>query len=128
MARYLFKLSDMEWTDWELDFLENMSDWQDELSTRQGEKLIQLRDAAALYEKVEGFSLKPLVQNCLANRLDLSGSDQDFLESKKQSGAVKFRRREAARILRCARSIGLIEAYHGRTLDPPALVEGEAQG
>jgi hypothetical protein len=126
IAQYLFKLSDIEWTDWELDFLENMSDWQHELSTRQGEKLIQLRDAAMLYEKVEGFSLKTLVHNCFASRLDLSESDQDFVERRKLSGATKFRRREAARILRCARTIGLIETYHGCTLDPPAFVVSAA--
>jgi hypothetical protein len=119
LATFLFKLKDIDWTDWELDFLENMSGRADNLTTRQGEKLVELRDASMWYEKVEGFSLSILVEKCYRNRSDLGEHDAEFFERVKATGARKFRRRDAARILRCARQLGEIEPYHGRTLDLP---------
>jgi hypothetical protein len=119
LATFLCKLKGIDWTDWELDFLENMSGWTGDFTTRQGEKLIELRDASMWYETVEGFSLRILVARCDCARLDLSENDVEFFERIKASGARKFRRRDAARILRCARQLGVIESYQGHTLSPP---------
>jgi len=119
LAMFLFKLKDIEWTDWELDFLDNMSAWTEDLTTRQGEKLVELRDASMWYETVDGFSLRILAEKCYCARLDLSEHDAEFFVRVKASGARKFRRREAARILRCARQVGEIESYQGYTLNPP---------
>jgi len=119
LATFLGKLKDIQWTDWELDFLENMSGWTEDLTTRQGEKLIELRDASTWCEAVEGFSLRILVEKCFCGRLDLGEQDAEFFERVKVSGARKFRRRDAARILRCARQLGELEPYQGWTLSPP---------
>jgi hypothetical protein len=119
LATFLFKLKDIEWTDWELDFLENMSGWTENPTTRQGEKLVELREASIWYESVEGFSLRYLADKCYCARLDLSDQDADFFERVKASGVRKFRRRDAARVLRCARQLGEIEPHQGWTLCPP---------
>ena len=58
VAQGLSKLDDVEWTDWELDFLTSMAARQQELTTRQGEKLFELCDDAVWYTAVDGFSLK----------------------------------------------------------------------
>jgi hypothetical protein len=119
LATFLFKLKDIQWTDWELDFLENVSGWTQNLTTRQGEKLVELRDASMWYEAVEGFSLRMLIEKCFCGRLDFSEQDAEYLERVKVSGTRKFRRRDAARILRCARLLGAIEPYQGWTLSLP---------
>lgn len=119
LATFLFKLKDIEWTDWEADFLENMSGSTGNPTTRQGEKLVELREAALWHETVEGFSLRLLVDTCYCARLDLSDKDADFLQRAKASGARTFRRRDAARVLRCARQLGEIEPYQGWTLSSP---------
>jgi hypothetical protein len=119
LATFLFKLKDIAWTDWELDFLENMSGWTENPSTRQGEKLVELSEASIWHETIEGFSLRVLADICYCARLDLSDQDADFFERVKASGVRKFRRRDAARVLRCARQLGEIEPHQGWTLCPP---------
>jgi hypothetical protein len=124
LAQYLLKLADIEWTDWELDFLEDRTRQEEELSTRQAEKLIELRDASVLHSKVEGFVLKILLEKCVLYGCEL-GNDYDIemMQRLKASGQTSFRRRDAARILRCAREIGELEPHQGWTLDEtPALV------
>jgi hypothetical protein len=118
LATFLLNLNDIEWTDWELDFLENISEWTGEFTTRQGEKLLELREASKWYKNVEGFSLRILVEKCYCSRLDLSEEDAQFFERIKASGLVSFRRRDAVRILRCARQLGEIERYQGWTPNP----------
>ncbi len=119
IAQYLLKLADIAWTDWEADFLEDMVRRREPLSTRQAEKLVELREASVRYDKVEGFVLAALIAKCWLNRHDL-GSEHDvaFIERLKASGATSLRRREAVRLLRCARAIGEIEPHQGWTLDP----------
>ncbi|KAB2920554.1 MAG: hypothetical protein F9K29_01575 [Hyphomicrobiaceae bacterium] len=119
LAQFLLKLADIAWTDWEADFLEDMAGRREPLSTRQAEKLVELREASVRYDKVEGFVLAALIAKCWLNRHDLA-SDHDvaFIERVKASGATSLRRREAARLLRCACAIGEIEPYQGLTLDP----------
>jgi len=120
-AQYLCKLRDIDWTEWELDFLETISGWDRELSTRQGEKLLQLREAALWYDRVDGFLLKSLIDACYVNRDELQDRDCEFIERLKLSGASKLQRRDASRVLRCARATGVIEPYHGHVLDRPLV-------
>ena len=110
-AAMLLALKDADWNDWEADFLENLSTWKTPLSTRQAEKLIELRDAGILYEKIDGFSLKTLIDKLWTNRDELT--DRDFIDQLKASGAVKLRRRQALKLLAYARQIGEIEPHQG---------------
>jgi hypothetical protein len=117
MAQVLCNLDDMEWTDWELDFLSSIGARQTDLTTRQGEKLIELRDEAVWYTAVEGFSLKALIERCHLARDELAEHDADFIARLKAAGAARLRRKDARRLLRCARTAGEIEPHHGRSLD-----------
>jgi hypothetical protein len=117
MAQVLSALDDMEWTDWELDFLASIASRRDDLTTRQGEKLAELRDESVWYTAVDGFSLKALIDRCHLCRDELADHDAAFIERLRAAGAVRLRRKNAGRLLRCARTVGEIEPHHGRSLD-----------
>ena len=58
LAKRLLELPHADWNDWEIDFLQHMARHKgpDPITTRQGEKLIELRDDAKYYSSVHGFS------------------------------------------------------------------------
>lgn len=84
----------------------------DPLSTRQSEKLVELRDDHELHTRVDGFSVTSLIEGCWLARLDLeSDSDLEFMERLKEGGRTALRRREVRRLLHCARELGVVERY-----------------
>jgi hypothetical protein len=117
LAQALVHMDDMEWTDWELDFLESIGCRRHDLTTRQGEKLAELCDEAAWYTTAEGFSLHALIERCHLCRDELGLSDAAFIARLKAANATRLRRKDARRVLRCARRIGEIEPYQGHTLN-----------
>jgi hypothetical protein len=116
-AQFLSTLGDMEWTDWELDFLASIGDRREELTTRQGEKLIELREESVWYTAVDGFSLQALIGRCALYRDELAEHDSAFIERLEATGATRLRRKDARRLLRCARTLGEIEPHQGHSLD-----------
>jgi hypothetical protein len=115
IAQTLLPITGGDWSDWELDFLDHMSSYQDFLTTRQAEKLLELRDNSVRHSKLYGFHLKTLVNKCWIARFDLdSEQDIEFIERLHLNEADTFRKADALRLLRCARSIGEIEPYSGR--------------
>jgi hypothetical protein len=125
LAQSLCELGDIEWTDWELDFLASMALRQQELTTRQGEKLIELCDDAVWYTAVDGFSLKALIDRCYLLRDELADADAAFIERLKAENATRLRRKDARRLLACARSVGEIEPHQGRSLERLSGLEAE---
>jgi hypothetical protein len=117
MAQFLSTLDDIGWTDWELDFLASIGARHEDLTTRQGEKLIELREESVWYTAVDGFCLKTLVDRCHLCRDELADHDAAFIERLKASGTARLRRKDARRLLRCARRLGEIEPHHGHSLD-----------
>jgi hypothetical protein len=118
MAQGLSTLDDMEWTDWERDFLDDIGARREDLTTRQGEKLIELRDEATWYTAVDGFSLKALIDRCHLLRDELAETDAAFIERLGASGATRLRRKDARRLVRCARTVGEIEPHQGGLTEP----------
>jgi hypothetical protein len=98
-------------TDWEHDFLESLAAHYgpEALSTRQCEKLIELRDGAEhVYTTFEGFSVATLIEGCILARLDMDYDDDiNFIEGLK--GARSIKRRQLGSLLRCCRRFGVIE-------------------
>ncbi|HEY1245467.1 MAG TPA: hypothetical protein VGF29_11640 [Hyphomicrobiaceae bacterium] len=121
LAQALVHMEDMTWTDWELDFLDSIGCRRHDLTTRQGEKLAELCDEAVWYTTVEGFSLRALIERCYLCRDELGLSEAAFIARLKAADATRLRRKDARRVLQCARRIGEIEAYQGRSLDGPSL-------
>lgn len=126
VAQGLCKLDDMAWSDWELDFLHGMASRRHDLTTRQGEKLIELRDDAVWYTAVDGFCLKTLIDRCHLLGDELADHDAQLIERLKAEGATRLRRKDARRLLHCARNLGEIEPHHGRCLDRLAEASLEA--
>ena len=115
LARYLLKLEQVQWTDWEADFLDTIAAIEIELSTRQAEKLVELRDNTVLYKTIDGsLSIKILIENCFLYRDELTSEhDQDFLVRLKTAGVRELRKPEAMRLMRCARALNEIGPHQG---------------
>jgi hypothetical protein len=111
LAKSLLPLADADWSEWEIGFLEAMCVGSEPLSTRQGEKLVELRDDAKSSSKFDGFSVGRLVQSCWTGRLDLLEDDEAFIVGLKAQGTTKLKRRALMRLLRCARELGLLTGY-----------------
>jgi hypothetical protein len=110
LAKRLLKLPDHDWTEWEVDFLEDRSRQNDEINTRQAEKLLELRDEAEYFSKAEGFSVASLVESCWLARDDLQReSDRAFIESLK--GRTALKRRQLRKLFACSRELNIIEDY-----------------
>ena len=84
------------------DFLENISRYRsDELTTRQGEVLLELRDEAKVYFKIgDGLSVEILIEKFYHARTDLSRDrDIQFIEALRTSGRRFIRGIELGRFL-----------------------------
>ncbi|MGE3917505.1 MAG: hypothetical protein AB7F78_17570 [Hyphomicrobiaceae bacterium] len=112
LAQSLLQRSDVEWTEWELDFLECVSEHELEPgpSTRQCEVLVELRDGATAISLVEGFSVRAMVEATWQARLDLDEGDEAFISSLHASGAAAIKKRAVRRLLACARRAQVIQA------------------
>ena len=113
IAEQLLALYRNDLTEWELDFLEGMlargPSADEDLTTRQSEKLLQIRDDLKYYTNVDGLSVKLMIQNCYGARVDLDEADEEFLN--RVRGKTSLRRGDVSRLLRCARELHLIHEY-----------------
>jgi hypothetical protein len=109
LARRLLA-SEEDWTEWERDLLEELvaEYGSDALTTRQREKLVQLRNGAEYVFKIEELDVASLIDKCWVRRLDLDYEDDiAFIEQERRSSSIK--RRHVERLLRCCRKLGVIE-------------------
>jgi hypothetical protein len=114
LAKRLLAIPNHDCNDWELDFLEHMARHRgrDPITTRQGEKLLELRDDSEYHSSVKGFSVASLITNCWLARDDLnSEQDRKFIEDLKASGVSAIKRRQLWKLLVCARELGEVEKY-----------------
>jgi hypothetical protein len=109
LARRLLA-SEEDWTEWERDLLEELvaEYGSDALTTRQREKLVELRNGAEYVFKIEELDVASLIDKCWVRRLDLDYEDDiAFIEQERGSSSIK--RRHVERLLRCCRKLGVIE-------------------
>ena len=114
LAKRLLSLPHGDWNDWEIDFLQHMGRHKgpDPITTRQGEKLLELRDDAEYHSSVRGLSVQILIKNCWLARDDLgSEDDRKFIEQLKETSYSGIKRRQLRKLLACARELGEIEQY-----------------
>jgi hypothetical protein len=82
-------------TEWEIEFLEPKTHCREELTTRQGEKLLEIRDNIEMVDKVGyGFSVRILFNKCHMARRDLGGRRVDRANAREGPGCHP--RRDAA--------------------------------
>lgn len=111
LATRLLATPNHVWTEWEVDFLENMThfDGPDLISIRQREVLFELRDDAEYLTHYRGLRIATLISNCVLARFDLDEADAEFVLSLK--GNPSIQRRKLGRLLRCCRMLGEIEPH-----------------
>jgi hypothetical protein len=110
VAQQLLKLPEL--TEWETTFLESMSlRIHDDFTTRQGEKLLEIRDAAQEIESIHKFSVKSLMRGCHEARADLSEDDEEWIARLWERNRMTIKRRDSGRLLRCARQLSVIDDW-----------------
>jgi hypothetical protein len=98
-----------DWTEWERDFLEGLVVEYGiaVLTTRQREKLAELRDGAEYVSTIEGFDVAYLIDKCWPGRFDLDYED-DIAFIEQERGSTSIKRRHVERLLRCCRKLAVI--------------------
>jgi hypothetical protein len=100
-------------TEWEADFLASIVVEKDreEFTTRQSEKLLQIRDDYEIVTKIRGdFGVKTVLRQCYEARLDLDEGDEEWLVRRYEESQTTIRRKHAGRLRRCACQLGFIDA------------------
>ena len=112
LAKRLLKLPNEDFTDWEKLFLDDMAFSRkavSEFTTRQSEKLLQIRDDAELVNSYRGFSIKVLLKGCYDGRQDLNEAEEAWITDMQARNAHSIKRRHVGRLMRCARALNLID-------------------
>ncbi len=124
LAKFLLALPAVDWTDWELDFLDTMVERSEKLSTRQAEKLVEIRNNAIRYRQVSGYTLVRLVRETHARRLDLAGEDDiAFIEGLHEGRSETLTKPQSLRLKRCAIELALVEPHTVWSFPVPALAQ-----
>ena len=93
-------------------FLENIANWRrDELSTRQGEILLELRDQAEIHHRYKGLSIPTLIEKCYLDRSDLDEGDRRRIETLKESRRGYVTGGQMGWLKRICKQLGEMEAY-----------------
>jgi len=115
LAAYLLRLPKAELTEWEIKFLESISGdlASEEFTTRQAEKLMQIRDDSEEVSEIgyQRLSVRILIQDCKIGYLDLFALDEEKAEWVKAfpAGTSKIKRKYIGRLLRCARMLNNVD-------------------
>ena len=100
-----------ELTEWESTFLESICNDTPtkEFTTRQSEKLLQIRDDYETIVKFHGFSVEALLDKCWLGRCDLSERQEQMLQKMRERSRVSVRRKDAGFLMHRARELHIIE-------------------
>jgi hypothetical protein len=123
----LAETAEYSFTDWELTFLRSLVGQAEttvgrtkkqqkqkdagRLTSRQAEKLLDIRDATVLHCEIGGVSVRSLINRCYEGRCDLAEDDEQFVERVYRSGVTELRGRDLARLRRCSVQLGELEDY-----------------
>jgi hypothetical protein len=110
VAKRLLNLG-AELTEWESNFLESICNETEtkEFTTRQSEKLLQIRDDYETITTFHGFSVETLLDKCWLGRLDLSESQEQKLQKMRERSHVSVRRKDAGFLMHHACELHIIE-------------------
>jgi hypothetical protein len=113
LAKRLLADPTYERSDFANRFLEDISKYNAaELTARQGEVLLAMRDEAAIYQSIRGISVARLIEVSYLNRLDLADeSDQERIEKLKVQGRSFVRGYEMGWFKRICKELGELEPY-----------------
>jgi hypothetical protein len=111
LAQRLLKIYPGELTEWETDFLQSITSYTElfAFTTRQAEKLLEIRDDAQPVTQCRGFGVTALVRQCHAARLDLTEADEQWIADLHRQGGGAIKRRHLGRLMACARELNIVE-------------------
>jgi hypothetical protein len=93
-------------------FLENIANWKrDEISLRQAEVLLELRDSAEIHGRYKGLSVRLLIGNCYANRYELDDTDRKRIEALHENGRTFVTGAQMGWFKRICKQLGEMENY-----------------
>ena len=111
LAKRLLKIYPGELTEWETGFLGSIGTYKElfEFTTRQSEKLLQIRDDLQSITEYRKFSVALLIKNVFEARLDLSETDEEWIVQIREQSRLEIKRKHIGRLMRCARELNIIE-------------------
>jgi ATP-dependent exoDNAse (exonuclease V) alpha subunit len=93
-------------------FLENIANWKrDEITLRQAEVLLDLRDSAEIHTHYKGLSIQLLIEKCYANRYELDEVDRKRLEAIYEKGQKFVTGVQMGWFKRICKKLGEMEDY-----------------
>ena len=112
MAAFLLTVSDADWSDWEVDFLEHMREHEGPapITMRQREVLFELNDKARNYRDYRGLSVRHLISQCWIARADLNEDNEAFIAKLNDARPTGLKRSALYRLVRCARQLDVIDS------------------
>jgi hypothetical protein len=112
LAAHLLGLPNGELTEWEIKFLGSIASDRttEEFTTRQAEKLMQIRDESEYVSEIgyDRLSVKLLIEDCKLGHMNLREEYEDWILSIPK-GTTSIRRRYVGRLLQCARDLKNID-------------------
>ncbi|HEY1362500.1 MAG TPA: hypothetical protein VGF60_09665 [Xanthobacteraceae bacterium] len=112
LARRLLNDPGFERSEFADGFLRNVMSWtREELTTRQGEILLELRDEAEIHHACSGLSIPILIRKCHANRFELEESDRRRIEQLHESGRRYVTGAQIAWFKRICKQLNEMESY-----------------
>jgi hypothetical protein len=112
LAKRLLKIYPGELTEWEMDFLQSITTYTElfEFTTRQAEKLLEIRDDTQPVTAWRGFSVASMIRQCYEARLDLAEADEQWDRGPASAG----RRRDQAKAPRTPDGLRPRPEHHRR--------------
>ena len=112
LARKLSEDPNCEDSEFADGFLENISNWKrDEISLRQAEVLLELRDATETHFKYKGLSIALLMKHCYEGRFELDEGDRDRIEALVKTGRNYVTGKQIGWFKRICKQLGEMEEY-----------------
>jgi hypothetical protein len=111
LLKLLLKYDRQALSDEFLDFSERVSEfeWLQEISYRQAEWTLGVRDKVRIVSSYRQFSLIALLKTLYLNRYDFAEHNERWIEAMFLSGVTEFRLYEAKRIYALSHSIGEVD-------------------
>lgn len=113
IAAGLLKFNSRDMTEWEASFLESIARHPDDdpLTTRQVEKLLQIRDDLTFVtETYNGLSVQILIEKIHLARADLSDDDEEWIVKLRERNGRSIARKHVGRLMNLAGQLVLVDS------------------
>ena len=112
LARRLLARDGEDFSNWESAFLENIAGKKGSqtFTSRQGEKLLEIRDNCEVVTSWRSFSIRTLLTKCHEARVDLAEDDEEWIVAMRAANPDAIKRRNLSRLIRLSGQLRLIDS------------------